>query len=200
MARRFLSRRLRQRADLLPLGLALERTTPTRVAISVTVNPVAASLVGATMLGEPLSWNLVVGIVTVVHRHLDRDDAAARDHRRSGSVLPEPRLTSVAAGRRAGCDKFDATGESASDFRNVSSPGIKNIPLHVGQITDLILRIPAHTRGRFAIVTMRWAGDAMDALASGVFFAPDENAEAYGQVVWSRSRDAGFKLASDFRE
>jgi drug/metabolite transporter (DMT)-like permease len=46
-------------------AFALERTTPTRVAISVTVNPVAASLVGAAILGEPLRWNLVVGIVTV---------------------------------------------------------------------------------------------------------------------------------------
>ncbi|WFU59398.1 DMT family transporter [Bradyrhizobium pachyrhizi] len=46
-------------------ALALERTTPTRVAISVTVNPIAASLVGAALLGEPLSWNLVAGIVTV---------------------------------------------------------------------------------------------------------------------------------------
>lgn len=46
-------------------SFALERTTPTRVAISVTVNPVAAALVGATLLGEPLSWNLAAGIVTV---------------------------------------------------------------------------------------------------------------------------------------
>lgn len=46
-------------------ALALERTTPTRVAISVTVNPIAASLVGAALLGEPLSWNLTAGIVTV---------------------------------------------------------------------------------------------------------------------------------------
>jgi drug/metabolite transporter (DMT)-like permease len=46
-------------------AFALERTTPTRVAISVTVNPIAASLVGATLLGEPLRWNLAVGIVTV---------------------------------------------------------------------------------------------------------------------------------------
>jgi drug/metabolite transporter (DMT)-like permease len=46
-------------------AFALERTTPTRVAISVTVNPVTASLVGAVLLGEPLSWNLVGGIVTV---------------------------------------------------------------------------------------------------------------------------------------
>ena len=44
------------------------------------------------------------------------------------------------------------------------------------------------------IVTTRGARDAMDALASGVFFAPDENAEAYGEVVWSWRRDAGAKL------
>jgi drug/metabolite transporter (DMT)-like permease len=46
-------------------AFALARTTPTRVAISVTVNPVAASLVGAVLLHEPLGWNLVGGIVTV---------------------------------------------------------------------------------------------------------------------------------------
>ena len=46
-------------------AFALERTTPTRVAISVTVNPVTASLVGAVLLGEPLSWNLAGGIATV---------------------------------------------------------------------------------------------------------------------------------------
>ena len=46
-------------------AFALARTTPTRVAISVTVNPVAASLVGAVLLHEPLSWNLAGGIVTV---------------------------------------------------------------------------------------------------------------------------------------
>lgn len=46
-------------------AFALARTTPTRVAISVSVNPVAASLVGAVLLHEPLSWNLVGGIVTV---------------------------------------------------------------------------------------------------------------------------------------
>ncbi|WGS17930.1 MULTISPECIES: DMT family transporter [unclassified Bradyrhizobium] len=46
-------------------SFALERTTPTRAATSVTVNPVAASLVGAAFLGEPLRWNVVAGIVTV---------------------------------------------------------------------------------------------------------------------------------------
>ncbi len=46
-------------------AFALERTTPTRVAISITVNPITASLVGAVLLHEPLSWNLARGIVTV---------------------------------------------------------------------------------------------------------------------------------------
>ncbi len=48
------------------------------------------------------------------------------------------------------------------------------------------------------IVTTRGARDAVDALASGVFFAPDENAKAYGEVVWSWRRDAGAKLAMFF--
>jgi drug/metabolite transporter (DMT)-like permease len=47
-------------------AFALGRTTPTRVAISVTVNPVMASLVGVVILHEPISWNLVVGLTTVV--------------------------------------------------------------------------------------------------------------------------------------
>jgi drug/metabolite transporter (DMT)-like permease len=46
-------------------AFALERTAPTRVAISVTVNPVAA-LVGAALLAEPLRWSLAVGIVMVL--------------------------------------------------------------------------------------------------------------------------------------
>jgi len=46
-------------------AFALARTTPTRVAISVSVNPVTAGLVGAVLLHEPLSWNLIGGIVTV---------------------------------------------------------------------------------------------------------------------------------------
>jgi len=44
---------------------ALSRTTPTLVAVSVTVNPIAAALVGAILLGEPLGWNLVIGLAAV---------------------------------------------------------------------------------------------------------------------------------------
>jgi len=44
---------------------ALSRTTPTLVAVSVTVNPVAAGLTGALLLGEPLRWNLFVGLAAI---------------------------------------------------------------------------------------------------------------------------------------
>ena len=46
-------------------SFALAHTTPTRVAIAVTVNPVAAGLVGAALLGEPIGWNLVIGLIAV---------------------------------------------------------------------------------------------------------------------------------------
>ncbi|KQP21583.1 DMT family transporter [Pseudorhodoferax sp. Leaf267] len=45
---------------------ALGRTGPTLVAVSVTVNPVTAALVGAWVLDEPLRWNLVLGLVAVL--------------------------------------------------------------------------------------------------------------------------------------
>jgi drug/metabolite transporter (DMT)-like permease len=44
---------------------ALERTTPTRVANTMTVNPLAASLVAAALIGEPLDVELFIGLVAV---------------------------------------------------------------------------------------------------------------------------------------
>ncbi len=44
---------------------ALERTTPTRTAITMTINPVFASAVGALTLGEPIGINLIVGLFAV---------------------------------------------------------------------------------------------------------------------------------------
>jgi drug/metabolite transporter (DMT)-like permease len=52
--------------SLLLWSFALARTTPTRVAVSVTVNPVTASLVGALLLGEPIGWTLVAGLAAVL--------------------------------------------------------------------------------------------------------------------------------------
>jgi drug/metabolite transporter (DMT)-like permease len=44
---------------------ALERTTPTRVANTMTVNPIAASLLAAALVGEPIGAELVLGIAAV---------------------------------------------------------------------------------------------------------------------------------------
>jgi drug/metabolite transporter (DMT)-like permease len=45
---------------------ALERTTPTRVAITITLNPVAAGVFGIVALSEPITWNLVAGLLLVL--------------------------------------------------------------------------------------------------------------------------------------
>jgi drug/metabolite transporter (DMT)-like permease len=46
-------------------SLALDHTTPTRVANTMTINPVAAATGAAILLGEPIGLNLVFGIVAV---------------------------------------------------------------------------------------------------------------------------------------
>jgi drug/metabolite transporter (DMT)-like permease len=45
--------------------LALQRASPTRVANTMTVNPVAAALLATQLVGEPVTPNLVVGLVAV---------------------------------------------------------------------------------------------------------------------------------------
>jgi drug/metabolite transporter (DMT)-like permease len=45
--------------------LALERATPTRVANTMTVNPVAAGLLATQLVGEPITLNLVIGLIAV---------------------------------------------------------------------------------------------------------------------------------------
>jgi drug/metabolite transporter (DMT)-like permease len=45
--------------------LALQRATPTRVANTMTVNPVAAALLATVLLGEPITLNLLAGLIAV---------------------------------------------------------------------------------------------------------------------------------------
>jgi drug/metabolite transporter (DMT)-like permease len=45
--------------------MALERATPTRVANTMTVNPIAAALLAAQLVGEPITPNLIVGLGAV---------------------------------------------------------------------------------------------------------------------------------------
>ena len=44
---------------------ALERTTPTLVANTMTVNPIAAALLAAELVNEPITINLVAGLIAV---------------------------------------------------------------------------------------------------------------------------------------
>src|SRR5262249_60104291 len=45
--------------------LALQRATPTRVANTMTVNPLAAALLATQLLAEPITLNLVAGLGAV---------------------------------------------------------------------------------------------------------------------------------------
>nr|WP_249812851.1 DMT family transporter [Bradyrhizobium sp. 141] len=45
--------------------MALARATPTRVANTMTVNPIAAALLAALLIGEPITPNLLIGLVAV---------------------------------------------------------------------------------------------------------------------------------------
>jgi drug/metabolite transporter (DMT)-like permease len=44
---------------------ALSHTTPTKVAVSITVNPIFAALVGALLIGEPVGIDLIIGLAAV---------------------------------------------------------------------------------------------------------------------------------------
>jgi hypothetical protein len=66
------------------------------------------------------------------------------------------------------CAKFSTTGKSLrSDLPNLSSPQSKNISLYRNYDLQYKSPVPRPHEGRFAIVTMRWAQDAMDAAVSG---------------------------------
>lgn len=45
--------------------LALQRATPTRVANTMTVNPIAAALLATQLVDEPITLNLIIGLVAV---------------------------------------------------------------------------------------------------------------------------------------
>ena len=45
--------------------LALQRATPTRVANTMTVNPIAAALLATQLVDEAITLNLVIGLVAV---------------------------------------------------------------------------------------------------------------------------------------
>jgi drug/metabolite transporter (DMT)-like permease len=62
----------------------LGHTTPTRVAVSIAVNPVVALLLGALLLGEPTPAPLLIGLVAVLAGIL----LTTREPRRSVATAP----------------------------------------------------------------------------------------------------------------
>ena len=46
-------------------AMALERATPTRVANTMTVNPIAAALLASLLVGEPITPDLIFGLIAV---------------------------------------------------------------------------------------------------------------------------------------
>ncbi len=46
--------------------LALQNASPTRVANTMTINPIAAALLAVVLIGEPITLNLMIGLVAVL--------------------------------------------------------------------------------------------------------------------------------------
>src|SRR5205823_803722 len=94
--------------------------------------------------------------------------------------------------------KFNTTGRSSLLIFGIcqapKSKRIKNISLHNSGNQNYNSRHPGPQEGRFAIVTMRGL-ECGGRFGVRRFLTPDENAKAYGEVVWSWRRDAGAKLA-----
>src|SRR6202051_4072718 len=58
--------------------MALERASPTRVASTMTINPLAAGLLATQLVGEPITPNLVVGLVALFAGVLDATPAGKK--------------------------------------------------------------------------------------------------------------------------
>src|SRR5437773_10192262 len=78
----------------------------------------------------------------------------------------------------------------------MSSPRSKNILLHNSGNQNYNCARLAPTRGAYHDRHDTWGAGCDGRFGvRHVFFVPDENAKAYGEVVWSWRRDAGVKLA-----
>lgn len=72
-------------------SFALERTTPTRVAVAVTVNPIAAAVFGRLLLSEAIGWNLVIGFAAVMSGIGIATRGSSKRTSGAGEAKPVPR-------------------------------------------------------------------------------------------------------------
>jgi hypothetical protein len=96
------------------------------------------------------------------------------------------------------CDKFNTTGKSLLVFRISVKPRNQKYFTWRFCKSELQLRrlIPEEGRRPSSLNVGMGCGGRFGVRRG---FAPDENAEAYGEVVWSWRRDAGAKLCGVFR-
>src|SRR3954465_1896655 len=67
--------------------MGLQRASPTRVANTMTVNPIAAGLLATQLVGEPITLNLVVGLIAVFAGiWLATSEASAKAVKSSGAT------------------------------------------------------------------------------------------------------------------
>src|SRR6266576_5453680 len=76
----------------------------------------------------------------------------------------------------------------------MSSPGSKNILLHNSGNQNYNYARLGPTRGAYHDRHDTWGAGCGGRFGVRRFLTPDENAKAYGEVVWSWRRDAGAKL------
>src|SRR5439155_24029044 len=76
----------------------------------------------------------------------------------------------------------------------MSSPGSKNILLHNSENQNYNSACLAPARGAYHDRHDTWGAGCGGRFGVRRFLTPDENAKAYGEVVWSWRRDAGVKL------
>ena len=110
--------------------MALQRASPTRVANTMTVNPIAAGLLATQLVGEPITLNLIGGLGRSVHRHLDRDHGRRGRPGRSGLSSARRRLHPEAIHRVE--RRADCPARTRPSCRGWSSRGRSESALRIG--------------------------------------------------------------------
>src|SRR5215470_6038125 len=88
------------------------------------------------------------------------------------------------------CCKFNPTGKSLRFYRIVSSLVMKNILLYRNE--NQAHNLPVSRPRRDVSRSSRYVGHGCDGRCGvAVISSPDENAAAYGEIVWFWRRDPG---------
>jgi hypothetical protein len=123
---------------------------------------------------------------------MGRDPQEGRVARTAVRRLTDTSPTWFCSATESPCGKFNTTGKSPG---KLSSPQIKNISLY--RNSDLRYQSPSRAHLRDVSRSSRYVGHRMRWTLWRQRDSPraDENAKAYGEIVWSWRRDPGATLA-----